>query len=259
MENAKEMNVLLKAIQEAGVQVAKLFRSHLNITEKENKDPLTDADIQSNEILKKSLLGNFPDYGWLSEETVDDKERLKRKRVWIVDPIDGTKEFIQGIPEYAISVALVEKGTPLLGAVLNPMTNELYYAIEGKGAWRNRLTLHCDYPYYGKLRVLASRTEMEEGAWKKFENEVEIEARGSIAYKLALIAAGTAHSTFSLGPKSEWDIAAGALIVKEAGGMVTDTSKKPFVFNQSNVRVNGIIASTKKTYPLVHDLIRKSK
>lgn len=256
MKNQIEMNALLAAIREAGTSISRLFKTDIKTTHKENNDPLTEADILSNTILQKHLLKAFPQYGWLSEETVDNQDRLKCERVWVVDPIDGTKEFVQGIPEYAISAALVENGKPILGAVYNPMTQELFYAMKDQGAWLNRSTIQCNCPYQGKLKLLASRTEIDKGEWSNFVKKTEVRAIGSIAYKLALIASGAAHSTFSLGPKSEWDIAAGVLLIQEAGGIVTDKSEQPFVFNQPNVRVNGIIASTTETQPMVKDLIQ---
>ena len=256
MSHTRETEILLDAIQEAGSSIVKLQEHPIETTYKSNNDPLTAADLLANDILKKYLIGSFPHDGWLSEETVDDHARLTSQRIWIVDPIDGTKEFVKKIPEYSISVALVENGTPILSAVFNPMTRELFHAVKNQGAWLNGKPIHCDCRYDGKLKILASRTEMADGVWSHFMKDSEVKAVGSIAYKLALVAAGMAHSTFSLGPKSEWDIAAGVLLVQEAGGIVTDKSYRPFVFNQKNIRVNGIIACTKGTYPIIHDLIQ---
>lgn len=253
-----EMNTLLEAIQEAGSSIAKLHQTDCKTTHKSNNDPLTDADHLSNEILQKHLLNAFPKYGWLSEETVDDLSRLKCQRIWIVDPIDGTKEFVKGIPEYTISVALIENSKTILGAIYNPITQELFHAMQGQGAWLNGNVIHCNHPYQGKLKILASRTEMAEGNWTQFIKTAQVQAIGSIAYKLALIAAGVAHSTFSLGSKNEWDIAAGVLLIQEAGGIVTNLSHQPFIFNQPNIRVNGIIASSAETHVLIRELIQRN-
>lgn len=255
MEYLKEKKILLEAIQEAGTAIVALQHSNFKTTYKKNNDPLTEADLLANQILKTRLTESFPDYGWLSEETIDDTARLSCQRTWVVDPIDGTKEFIRNIPEYAISVALIENGLPVLGAVLNPMKQELFHAVIKQGAWLNGSRIYCNYPYQGKLKILASRTELNDGNWAQFIGNNEVTAVGSIAYKLALVAAGHAHSTFSLGPKSEWDIAAGVLLIQEAGGIVTDKTYRQFVFNQPHIRVNGVIASSKETSPIVNDLI----
>lgn len=249
-----ESQILLSAIQQAGDAIALLQKQGFTTTLKANNDPLTEADLLANHILKQQLLGSFPQDGWLSEETADDATRLNCKRVWVVDPIDGTKEFVKGIPEFAVSVALVEDGVPILAAVLNPMTHELFHASRGQGAYLNGSPIHCDLPYTGMLTILASRTEMANGDWDSFSKDNDIRVVGSIAYKLALVAAGKAHATFSLGPKNEWDIAAGTLLVQEAGGVVTDKHKKLIKFNQPVTLVNSIIATSLATHERIHQL-----
>lgn len=240
---SNETAVLLQAVQEAGKSIIDLQQSGFSVTRKANNELLTQADTLANDILKKQLTAHFPEYGWLSEESVDDPARLTCERVWVVDPIDGTKEYAQGIPEYAISVALVEKGAPILSCVFNPATNELFHAIKDEGAWLNDSRIGCQQIPSGKLLLLASRSEYERGEWDRFMKAHQVKVIGSIAYKLALIAAGSAHATFSLGPKNAWDIAAGVLLVKEAGGIVTDNQRRTFTFNQPKVLVDGIVAS----------------
>ncbi len=239
-----ETTVLLETILSAGVAIEALRKKEVIATLKENQSPLTEADLLANEILKKNLLSYFPQDGWLSEETKDDDSRFHCQRVWIVDPIDGTKEFIKQIPEYAISVALIEKNQPILAAVYNPATQELFHAIKNQGVWLNGQSIQCRHEYAPQPLVLASRSEIAEGKWQHFENELTIKQTGSIAYKLALVAKGAAHATFSLAPKSEWDIAAGVLLVEEAGGRVSDLAGHPLIFNQRNILVNGLLASS---------------
>lgn len=243
MNLKKDQAVLLDAIKEAGGVISQLQSSRLEIKNKANNDIVTEADLLADEILKRELLGAFPADGWLSEETVDDDRRLQCQRVWVVDPIDGTREYAAAIPEYALSVALVENGVPVLSAVFNPATNELFHAVKNEGAWLNGSKVTCQPPPTEKMVLLASRSEYKRGEWAVFEKTCEVKPIGSIAYKLALLAAGRAHATFSLGPKSEWDIAAGVLLVLEAGGTVTDKDRQAFVFNRKNVKVNGIIAT----------------
>lgn len=253
----QETKILLVAIQQAGVEIARLQQHGFTSSYKSNHSLLTSADLLANQILQDQLLSRFPQYGWLSEETVDDYSRLTAHRVWIVDPIDGTKEFAAGIPEYALSVALVEEGFPILAAVFNPVRQELFYAIRRQGAWLNHTPLYCDCNDRSKLIILASRTEIDNGLWDDFMELNDVQAVGSIAYKLGLVAAGRAHAVFSLGPKSEWDIAAGVLLIEEAGGVVSDKHKQHFIFNQRYTRVNSIIASSRNTYDLIHEQINR--
>ena len=239
----KEFDVLKQAVAEAGRAIADMRKKGVEISHKSNNDILTQADLCADNILKSTLTTNFPDYGWLSEESVDDARRLTIKRVWVVDPIDGTKEYAAGIPEYAVSAALVEDGKPVLACVFNPETNEMFSAMKGKGAWLNNIATRCKEDCSDKLTLLASNSEVKRGEWDQFADH-DVQSIGSIAYKLALVAAGRADATFSLGPKSEWDIAAGVLLVSEAGGVVFDKSHKEFCFNQKNIIVNGIVASS---------------
>lgn len=253
---AHELTVLLRAVEAAGGAILQLQTSDLQIANKSNNDIVTIADFRANDILKSTLNAAFPTYGWLSEETLDDAARLNCQRVWIVDPIDGTREYANHIPEYAVSVALVEQGIPIVAAVYNPATHELFYAVKDQGAWLNHTRIYCDHLPTEQLCLLASRSEIKRGEWD-FAAQHLVKPIGSIAYKLALIAAGKADATFSLGPKNEWDIAAGVLLVQEAGGLVSDQTKKRFLFNQPQVLVQGIVASSQKAHERLFAMIAK--
>ncbi|MBW7992617.1 MAG: 3'(2'),5'-bisphosphate nucleotidase CysQ [Planctomycetes bacterium] len=224
---------------------------------KANEDPVTTADLKADSILREGLTKDFPGTGWLSEETRDDFSRLDKKQVWIVDPIDGTKEFVSGIPEYAVSVALVEDGLPILAAVYNPAAKELFAAAAGQGAWLNEEAINSKHELMEKLILLASRSEIQRGEFKPFEHFAQIRPCGSIAYKLALVAAGKADATFSLSPKNEWDIAAGVLIVSESGGNTNNLNGTPFIFNQRTTLVDGIVAATRYALEPVRKLIEQ--
>jgi myo-inositol-1(or 4)-monophosphatase len=252
----KELTVLLEAVEESGDAILALQHSGFSISKKNNHELLTQADLLANDILKNKLTAIFPESGWLSEESIDDILRLQCDRVWIVDPIDGTKEFATSVPEFAISVALIDKGVPIVSAVFNPAKDELFYAVKGKGAWLNTERIFCEaHKKVDNLLLLASRSENDRGEWERFKMHHRVKAVGSIAYKLALIAGGFADATFSLGPKHEWDIAGGTLLVLEAGGCVSDKEKQTIVFNQSNVKVNGIVATNASCYDQVFALI----
>jgi myo-inositol-1(or 4)-monophosphatase len=258
MNNAIEsLEVLKKYVRQAGQAIFEMASDGLETAYKSNDDPVTTADLKANNILRHGLMKDFPETGWLSEETRDDHSRLQKQFVWVVDPIDGTKEFVSGIPEYAVSVALVDRGQPIISAVYNPARDELFTAACGKGAWLNEKVISANRTLTKKPVLLASRSEIKRGEFEPFEPLAHIRPCGSIAYKLALVAAGLADATFSLGPKNEWDIAAGVLLVSESGGKITDKNGSPFTFNRPSTLVDGIVAGTKDAFGTVRSLIEQ--
>ncbi|MGA9307753.1 MAG: 3'(2'),5'-bisphosphate nucleotidase CysQ [Candidatus Sulfotelmatobacter sp.] len=206
-------------------------------------DPVTEADRALDAVLRKELLRSGE--GWLSEESVDDPIRLQRSRVWVVDPLDGTREFVQGIPEFCVSIGYVENGRPVAGGICNPATKEIFLGSIDSGITYNgnpaqpsqRNTLD------GAL-VLASRSEVKRGEWKAFENSgFKIRPMGSVAYKLALVSAGLADVTFTLTPKNEWDVVAGAALVQSSGGFVSTLEKTDLIANRRDPLLPGLLAS----------------
>lgn len=236
----------------AGAEIMRYYRSAFAVADKKPDNPVTDADYAADSLLKERLLTLLPEAGWLSEETADSPERLSKKLAWIVDPLDGTKEFVMGIPEFAVSVGLVADGRPVLGVVYNPAGDELFVAQAGQGILVNGqpagVSGRDSLP--GSM-VDASRSEIKRGEFAPFEGLVELHVTGSIAYKLARVASGRADATWSRGPKNEWDICAGVLLVQEAGGRCVSLDDKPFCFNRPNPKVNGIIADNGR----LHDQI----
>jgi len=249
------LEVVKESVRQAGQAVFRIAQDGFETAYKQNKDPVTTADLEADRILKTALLGHYPQSGWLSEETVDDPSRLQREWVWIVDPIDGTKEFVTGIPEYAVSVALSRAGTPVAAAIYNPAADKLFTAISGHGVWLNDRPITVKNSISNPPVILASRSEVKRGQFKPFEQHAKIQPCGSIAYKLALVAAGLADATFSLGPKNEWDIAAGVLMVSEAGGKVASVDNQPFTFNREQTLVNGIVATSACAERPIRDMI----
>jgi myo-inositol-1(or 4)-monophosphatase len=230
------------ALEEARTVLNRFTPGAIEAQYKVGTDPVTEADRAVDAVLKKNLLR--PGEGWLSEETVDDFTRLDKECVWVVDPLDGTREFVQGIPEFCVSIAMVRNGVPVAGGICNPATNELILGSRDTGVTYNgkpaqpsqRKDLH------GAL-VLASRSEVKRGEWKQFESaEFNIRPMGSVAYKLGLVSAGLADLTFTLVPKNEWDVAAGAALVESAGGWVLKLDNTPLRCNQQNPLISGLLA-----------------
>jgi len=238
--------------------VRKWYEGNYTVREKEHDSPVTEADVQANDNIRAVIRAAFPDDGWLSEETRDSQDRLRRQRVWVVDPLDGTKEFIRRIPEFCVCIGLVDAGVPILGVSYNPVREELFAGEHGSGVTLNGAPVHVsDASDLATARVLVSRSETERGEWDAFRTELQLELTGSVAYKLALIAAGQGDATFSLTPKNEWDICAGAALIAAAGGRITDRHGKPLRFNQPDTRLPGIIACNAHLYAPIVALLQQ--
>jgi myo-inositol-1(or 4)-monophosphatase len=230
------------AARRAGGVIQQVRAEGFDVLHKGNAGPVTEADRRADVLLRTELTALCA-AGWLSEETADNPDRLPAEAVWIVDPLDGTKEFVKGLPEYVVAIGLVVGGVPTLGVIHNPQTADTFWAERGAGAFRNGSRIHVT----DGNRLLASRTEMTRGEFAPFDGW-QVDAIGSIQYKLALVAAGEAAATLSRGPKHEWDVCAGALIVAEAGGRVTDMFGEPLRYNQVFPKVPGILAGAPDAY-----------
>jgi myo-inositol-1(or 4)-monophosphatase len=240
----RELAVAVHAARAAGGIVRAHYDGRVESWEKSADNPVTHADLEANQKIHATVLEAFPGDGWLSEETADSTERLGKSRVWIVDPLDGTKEFIQRIPEFCICVGLTVDGKAVLGAEYNPATDELFAGIVGEGATYNGAAARVSaVRELLRARVLASRSEDKRGEWDDYKDQVQVVLTGSVAFKLALISAGKADATFSLTPKNEWDICAGAALIEAAGGRVTALDGQPLRFNQPQTKLPGLIAS----------------
>lgn len=241
--DAETLERIGRALDEA-VSVFSQFVPGTVIAERKPSDqsPVTEADRSMNRALRESLLRDQE--GWLSEEDPDDLDRLNKHRVWVVDPLDGTHEFIAGIPEWCISVAMVEDGRATAGGVCNPATGEIFLGSRETGVTYNGRRVHASRRkrLEGAV-VLASRTESERGEWARFENEsFVVRPTGSVAYKLARVAAGLADATWTLTGKNEWDIAGGVALIEAAGGHVQFLPNLKPVLNQKVTRLAGLIA-----------------
>lgn len=209
----------------------------------ERDDPLTQADLAADRVLREILPQDGE--GWLSEESADDPSRLGRSRVWVVDPIDGTREFVEGIPEWCISIGLLEEGRPVAGGIYNPATDQMMVGAVETGVTFNGAPVRVlDGPLDGAT-VLASRSETRRGEWERFADApFTVKPCGSVAYKMALVAAGLEDMTWTLVPKSEWDVAAGAALIAAAGGRVTLRDGSEPVFNKETPLFPNFVAAS---------------
>jgi len=253
MQNdADDQALLIAAVREAGAIAMKHFGTDVKAWEKQGGTPVSDADIAVNQHLHRRLGEARPDYGWLSEETEDDTGRLARRRVWVVDPIDGTKAFLAGTPHFCQAVALVEDGKPVLAALFNPAVDEFYEAMAGQGAKLN-----------GRPIQVSDRSELEGCSMAAFEPmfrnprwtepwpPMNVIDRNSVAYRLALVASGAVDAALGLNSKNDWDLAAADLIVREAGGRVTSHEGHALTYNTERATHRSFIAAG----PAMHDAL----
>jgi myo-inositol-1(or 4)-monophosphatase len=229
------------------VDVLKSFARDATWRQKPNGDPVTAADLAVDRCLRKLLVCG--DEGWLSEETGDDLTRLSARRVWIVDPLDGTREFVDGIPEWCVSISLVEDGSAVAGGICNPSNGEMFLGSLQTGLEVSGGT----NPHRTAPLVLASRSEASRGEWDCFQGApFQIQPMGSVAYKMARVAAGWADATWSFVPKHEWDIAAGTALVLATGGVVKTLDGQYPVFNRAHPLLEGVIAVAPGHSELLH-------
>ena len=242
-DSREEILKRIKNALEAAVESISSFIPGATAAEfKVGDDPITEADRRANRVLREAL--SHDGEGWLSEESLDDLARLNHERVWIVDPLDGTREFVAGIPEWCISVGFVENGRAMAGGICNPATRELFLGAVGQGVTLNGRTVHTSSrrDLSGAV-ILASRSEVKRGDWECFRQAPFVtRPMGSVAYKLALVAAGLADATWTLEPKSEWDIAGGVALVEAAGGFARKIDGSSIRFNQKSTRLPGLLA-----------------
>jgi myo-inositol-1(or 4)-monophosphatase len=230
-------------LRKAAAAIADITPGAVDVELKVGGDPVTEADRRIDDILRRLL--PLPGEGWLSEETVDDSARLGCRRVWVVDPVDGTREFVEGLPEWCISIGLVEDGRAVAGGIFNPAVDNLML-----GSLETGITLNGEPARVSRRErlegalVMASRSEVRRGEWERFRGRgFEVEASGSVAYKLAQVAAGLADATWTLVPKNEWDVAAGAALVAAAGGEVLTLEAEPPRFNRRETLFRGFVAT----------------
>ncbi len=239
----EELSVLIEAVRRAGAVALRMAEEGFEVRRKQDGSPVTTADLAVNELLHETILRRFPEDGWLSEESPDDKSRLMKQRVWIVDPIDGTKAFVAHTPEFCISAALVRQEEPVVAAVYNPSTDELFSAVRGQGLRVNGRPVREELGTTDGPVVLVNPWELKAGRFQPIAQEFYCRPVLSIAYALAQVAVNRAAATLTFEPEHEWDLAAGVLLIHEAGGLTGYGGAHQLVrFNQLHPFYRGFLA-----------------
>ncbi len=247
-EHANQPVPGLADICEAAIEAGKLAQSHLaRGTEswtKTDGSPVSDADMAVDALLKQRLLALRPDCGWLSEETVDAPERLSARDIWIVDPIDGTRAFLKGSPNWCVAISLVREGRPVLAAVYAPASDDLYAASLGGGATLNGKTISASRrSALEGCRIIAHRSVLRPERWRVPFPHVELGMTTSLVLRMCLVASGQFDAALSAGSKSDWDLAPGDLIAHEAGGFAFDLNGREMIYNRRETRQHGMVAA----------------
>ena len=241
---ADDHALLLATVREGGTLALSYFHDGVKHWEKGHDDPVSEADHAVDDLLKQKLLENRPGYGWLSEETEDNPARMACRDIWVVDPIDGTRAFIQQRAEFTVCAALVRNGRPVAAAVYNPAKEEFYDAILGGGARLNGepITVTAKPDFEG-ARLLTGRNLFKNSGPLHKPGNVTIHMVNSIAYRMCLVAEGRYDACISLSGKCDWDIAAAELILAEAGGVNTNSHGEDFAYNLPDTRHKSVISA----------------
>jgi len=253
LQESDDLALLIAAAHDAGEIARRHFGEGPKSWEKAaGQGPVSEADLEIDEMLRARLLGARPDYGWLSEETADNPARLSCAQVFIVDPIDGTRAFLEGQTGFSHALAIVEGGQPVAAVVHLPMMGLTYAASRGQGAYlgKQRLNVTAQAAPCG-ARVLATRPQMTADHWPGGVPAIDRHFRPSLAWRLALVAEGKFDGMVNLRSTWHWDSAAGALLIEEAGGVVTTGSGAALKFNTPQPFSDGIIAAG----PVLHEAL----
>jgi myo-inositol-1(or 4)-monophosphatase len=247
-----DIELIRAAALEAGALALAERAKGVSVRSKPGGSPVTSADYAVDAALKDMLVGARPDYGWLSEETEDGPDRLGRSRIFIVDPIDGTVAFMKDLPWWCVPVAVIEDGRVVAAVVHAPMLGETYTATLGGGAFLNGEPIRAaTTDTLENAGVLASAQMFRDLHWPEPWPPMRIENRNALAYRMSLVAAGAFDAAVAFTPRWDWDVAAGALIAAEAGGIVTDHHGEPWRFNRPDPRQPGMVCSTAALHPLI--------
>ena len=240
---ARDVALLTDTVREAGALALSLFRTELKNWTKGASSPVSEADIAVNDLIETRLRRATPDYGWLSEESADDEQRLDKQRVWIVDPIDGTRGYLAGREDWCVSVALVEDTSPVLAAVFAPASDEFFFAARGQGAARNDAAVHATAGTEIDFSRVAGPKPLVERLSLLSDNIILHPRIGSLALRLCRVAEGRLDAAFAGGQSRDWDLAAANLIVQEANGNMTALSGDRILYNRREVTHGVLVAA----------------
>lgn len=240
-----DLRLLMEAAKAAGEIATGFSAKTVRRWEKPyDAGPVTEADLAVNAMLKDKLRTARPGYGWLSEESEDHAERLTRERIFIIDPIDGTRSFIEGAQTWSHALAVAEKGTVLAAVVYLPLMGKLYSAAAGQGAFLNGAPIRVtERDALAGASVLAAKPNFRPEFWPGGVPQLVHHYRPSLAYRQSLVAEGKYDLMLTLRRSWEWDIAAGDLILREAGAMTSDRRGKPLRFNNPDPFLDGVLAA----------------
>jgi myo-inositol-1(or 4)-monophosphatase len=254
-----DLILLREAAKEAGGIATRYFNATPKVWDKPgDAGPVTEADLAVDGMLRRTLSGARPSYGWLSEESEDTPDRLRADRVFIVDPIDGTRAFIEGARDWAHSIAIAEGGRITAAVVYLPLRKLMFAARLGRGATVNGRPIHVTPARdLTGASLLSSRPGLAPENWKEGAvPAMNRSFRSSLAYRLCLVAQGQYDAMITLRPTWEWDIAAGSLIVTEAQGSATDRRGNPLIFNNAHPQIDGVVAAGGLHASLLDRLVR---
>jgi myo-inositol-1(or 4)-monophosphatase len=242
-ERSRYREQLVSAVREAGQLALAKFRGPLKSWNKGNYSPVSEADIAVNDLLKARLIGETSVHGWLSEESVDDDVRLDRRLTWVVDPIDGTRNYIAGREDWALSVALVADGRPVAGAVFAPARDEFFLASLGEGATLNGRPIKVAPGENMERAQLAGPRDLLDAVGLSRLGAVYVPRIGSLALRLALVSDGRLSAAFAGASSHDWDLAAADLLVHEAGGRMTTLKGDTLRYNQRQLVHDVLVAA----------------
>lgn len=249
---AADLELIRQAAVDAGALALSEREAGLKIEAKPGGSPVTSGDLKVDAMLRERLLGARPDYGWLSEETADTTERTGRRRIFVVDPIDGTIAYMRRKPWWCVPIAVIEDGRAVAAAIHAPVVGETYVATRGGGAMRNGEAIAAsDVETLEDASFLGDARLIEGPQWAEPWPTVRFEKRNALAYRMALVAAGAFDAAIALTPKWDWDVAAGSLIAEEAGAVVSDHHGRPWRFNRPDPRQASLVCAAPALHPQI--------
>jgi myo-inositol-1(or 4)-monophosphatase len=247
-----DLTLLLAILRQAGTVAMGFHGKNPKKWNKADGTIVTEADIAVDALLKSEIMSARPDDGWLSEESPDTAVRLGKSRLWIADPIDGTRAFSESTRFWGIGLALIENGTPMLSGIYCPVDDVMFHAIKGGGAFRNNVRLTSPESHGHAIVPKVAMTAVE-----TLGLATQTSSSWPMLLRFALIAEGHSPAAISIGNKQDWDLAAGVLLVTESGGLVTTQRGEPMLFNKAQHQQPGLVAAQMKWHHKLIEAVEK--